>query len=214
MRLTIGRICFILLVTKVTDEFYGGLMAAKKVVTREKILNAAYSLVRKKGMAALNARAVASALGCSTRPVYLSFKGMEELKSAVAEMINSTYRAYLQNEADGGKYSEYKAYGMGYIRFAREEKQLFSYLFMRSRDKEEYIADGGELSGVFGALNAATGLTGDLAERFHAECWIFVHGIATMIATSYLDIDDDTVSALLSDMFIGLKARFGQAQNS
>lgn len=97
-------------------------MAAVKKTTREKIISAAYSLVRKRGMAALNARAVASALGCSTRPIYLSFGGMDELKSAVAERITATYRSYLKCEVDRGIYPDYKAYGMGYIRFAREEK--------------------------------------------------------------------------------------------
>lgn len=183
-------------------------MAAKKQITREKIIDGAYALVRRHGMSALNARTVASALGCSTRPIYLSFAGMDELKQAVAERITETYKSYLKNELDRHIYPDYKAYGMGYIRFAREEKQLFSYLFMRDRTGENGVIDGGDLNGVYGALSLATGLTGSEAERFHAECWVFVHGIATMLATSYLELDDATVSGLVTDMFTGLKARF------
>lgn len=78
---------------------------------------------------------------------------------------------------------------------------------MRNREGEGNVADGGDISDVLRALTAGTGLTDDKAERFHAECWVFVHGIATMLATSYLDIDDETVSALLTDMFTGLKMR-------
>ncbi len=183
-------------------------MAAEKKITRENIIDAAYALVRKHGMSALNARTLATVLGCSTRPIYLSFKGMGELKQAVAERITETYKIYLKNEVDRHIYPEYKAYGMGYIRFAREEKQLFSYLFMRSRTDEDKTADSDGLSDVYGALALATGLTGGEAERFHAECWVFVHGIATMLATSYLELDDLTVSGLVTDMFMGLKARF------
>lgn len=182
-------------------------MSAKKQVTRQNIIDAAYELVRKSGMPALNARSLAKSLGCSTRPIYISFTSMEELKKEVVKLITLTYQTYLKNEVDRHIYPEYKAYGMGYIRFAREESQLFSYLFMRNRlNQKEY--DGGDITGVLSSLSSATGLGGDLAERFHLECWMFVHGIATMFATGYLNLDEQTVSTLISDMFLGLKERY------
>jgi hypothetical protein len=39
---------------------------------------------------------------------------------------------------------------------------------------------------------------------------VYVHGIATMIATSYLEWDLDTVSEVLTDAYVGLKYRFSQ----
>ena len=182
-------------------------MSAKKPVTRQNIIDGAYALVKRSGMSALNARSLAKWLGCSTRPIYLSFSSMEELKKEVVKLITSTYQTYLKNEVDRHIYPEYKAYGMGYINFAREERHLFSYLFMRSRPSQtEY--DGGDISGVLDSLKSVTGLSGDLAERFHWECWLFVHGIATMFATGYLKLDEETVSTLISDMFTGLKLRY------
>ncbi len=183
-------------------------MSAKKQVTRQRIIDGAYELVRKSGMSALNARSLAKWLGCSTRPIYLSFGGMDEIKGEVVKLINAVYQTYLQDEVERGIYPEYKAYGMGYIRFAREERQLFSYLFMRSRKDGKEAPDGGDITNVLNSLSSATGLNGDLAERFHCECWVFVHGIATMLATSYVELDDETISVLISDMFIGLKARY------
>lgn len=172
------------------------------------IIDCAVKIVAEHGIGALNARSLAKRLGCSTRPVYLSFSGMDELKSCVKERVTEIYRGYLQTEVDSGKYTEYKAYGMGYIEFARRERELFKYLFMRDRSGEDGSPDGGDLDGVFKALNASTGLDGKRAERFHVECWIFVHGIATMIATGYLELETDDVSALLNDAFLGLKARY------
>lgn len=181
---------------------------AKKQVTRQMIVDGAYKLVQKSGMSALNARSVANALGCSTRPIYLSFDGMEELKKEVVKRITETYQSYLKREVESGALPQYKAYGMGYIRFAMEQKQLFSYLFMRSRVGEEEGYDGGDISEVIKSVSAATGLEGGAAERFHWECWIFVHGIATMLATSYLQLSDEDVSQLITDMFLGLKSRY------
>ncbi len=183
-------------------------MSAKRQVTRQMIIDAAYGLAKRNGMSALNARAVSAALGCSTRPIYLSFAGMEELKKEVVSRINATFQKYLKNEVDRHIYPEYKAYGMGYIRFAREEKQLFAYLFMRSRTSADTSADGRDITGVLKSLSLATGLIGEAAERFHCECWVFVHGIATMLATSYLELSDEVISRLLTDMFFGLKTRF------
>lgn len=183
-------------------------MSAKKQVTRQNIIDAAFALVRRSGMSALNARSLAKSLGCSTRPIYISFGSMEELKGEVIKLINQTYQTYLKKEVDRRIYPEYKAYGMGYIRFAREEKQLFSYLFMRNRPSQGGELDGGDITAVLRSLSSATGLGGDLAERFHWECWVFVHGIATMLATGYLTLDDGTVSGLISDMFLALKARY------
>lgn len=187
-------------------------MSAKKLITKEMIIDCAVKIVAEQGMGALNARALAQRLGCSTRPVYLSFSGMEELKACVKERVTAIYRSYLQAEVESGKYPEYKAYGMGYIQFARKERELFKYLFMRDRSGEDGSPDGGDLSGVFKALNASTGLSGDRAERFHAECWIFVHGIATMIATGYLDLSTEDISVLVTDAFLGLKARYAGAR--
>lgn len=35
------------------------------------------------------------------------------------------------------------------------------------------------------------GLNEDSVYLFHLEMWIYVHGIATMLATSYLEWDDE-----------------------
>ncbi len=183
-------------------------MPAKRLITKTQMIQAAFNLARRRGMSAVNARSVSRELKCSTRPIYLAFKGMAELKQAVAEEIEKTFRGYLEREAASCKYPEYKAYGMAYIRFAREEKHLFGYMFMRNRESFE-AADGGDYGYVLKALQNSTGLEGSLTERFHAECWVFVHGIATMLATSYLDLDDGAISDMVTDMYTGLKARYG-----
>ena len=188
-------------------------MAAVKQIPKEKIISAATELVRRSGMSALNARTLANELGCSTRPIYLSFGGMEEVKSAVVEDITRIYQGYLEREVESGKYPPYKAYGMGYIRFARDEKELFSYLFMRNRSREVPGVDGGDIEDVLNAVMQSTGLDREGAKMFHFESWIFVHGIAAMAATSYAEFDEDTVQTLLTDMFMGLRTRFAQRGN-
>ena len=106
-----------------------------------------------------------------------------------------------------GKYPPYKASGMAYIRFAREEKELFKLLFMRDR-KGEPLKPGREMEVILPLIMKNTGLSREKAELFHLELWVFVHGIAAMIATSYLDYELETISEMLTDVYMGLKTRF------
>lgn len=59
-------------------------------------------------------------------------------------------------------------------------------------------------------IQRRTGLGGEDAYRFHLEMWMFVHGIAAMVATSYLNWDTETISSVLTDAFFGLKHRFSE----
>ncbi|MBO5913424.1 MAG: TetR/AcrR family transcriptional regulator, partial [Clostridia bacterium] len=81
-------------------------------------------------------------------------------------------------------------------------------LFMRDTSKEEgnpseYLFNMGCI--VVGEL---LNLKMHSAERLHTEVWIWVHGIASALATSYVDIDYDTISNMLSDVYLGLKGRY------
>ena len=104
---------------------------------------------------------------------------------------------------ESGKYPLYKSTGMAYIRLAREEKELFSLLFMRNRRGEKIEAKIDDR--ILDLVCKATGLEKDAAYLFHLETWVYVHGIASMLATGYLEWDDDFVSNSLSDCFLGLK---------
>ena len=55
-------------------------MPAVKKVSREEIIDAAVDVLRDGGFSSVNARSVAKKLGCSTQPIYFSFKNMDELK--------------------------------------------------------------------------------------------------------------------------------------
>ena len=178
-------------------------MPAKKQVTKEAILEAAFELVREKGMDALNMREIAQRCKCSTQPIYLSFKGMDELKAEVAKKITAVFDNFIGDEIASGKYPEYKAIGMGYIRFAKEEKELFKYLLMRNRTDESSWEAGGFDKSTY-IIMKNYGLYEDDAAKLHAEMWIFVHGIATMFATGYLDWDWELISEMMTDVFKGL----------
>lgn len=181
-------------------------MPAKKQIPKETLLDAAFEIVRKEGMGALNMRALAKKCGCSTQPIYLSFRGADEVKEQVWKRTAETYARYLKDEVSSGRYNEYKAFGMGYIRFAKEEKQLFRLMFMSENSElsagyEEGFDDAVKVIREHYELNE------DQARILHAEMWIFVHGIGVMYATDFLDWKWEFVEKMVSDAFSGLLFR-------
>jgi AcrR family transcriptional regulator len=184
-------------------------MAPKVKITKEEILSAAVELVRTGGEQSLNARNIASTLNCSTQPIFSNFATMEELRYAVLVQADALYRDYIHREMESGKYPAYKASGMAYIRFAKEEKELFKLLYMRNRDGEAFSV-GAEVDSEMEALvQTQTGLSETEAKLFHLEVWAYVHGIATMFATGFLNLEWELVSKMLTDCYQGLRKQNG-----
>lgn len=175
-------------------------------ITREEIVRGAIELVREKGAEALNARALAAVLDCSTQPIFSNFATMEELSEATLEGAYALYYDFLEKEAQRGDHPRYKSFGMAYIRFAKEERELFKLLFMRDRRGEE-ISSAPDFDASVEMIMEANGVDRETARIMHMEMWSFVHGLATMQATSFLELDAETISRMTSDAYQGLRAR-------
>lgn len=187
-------------------------MPPKIKITRDNIIESAVGIIRKKGMEALSVRNIAADLGCSTQPVFSNFRTMEELKIAAVEAADALYQRYLRREMGRGDLPPYKASGMAYIRFAREERELFRLLFMRNRTGEKIDETTEGIEGLLDILQQNAGLSREDAFLFHLEMWVYVHGIATMIATSYLEWDSRMISRMLTDAYEGMKKRYADRE--
>lgn len=189
-------------------------MPPKFKFTRDEITNAALNVTRKNGISGLTARALAAELGCSVKPIFGLFKNMEEVGQEVLAASDLLYQNYLREDMAKGKYSPYKASGMAYIRFAKEERELFKLLFMRDRSREKIEENKEEIRPLMQLIQQNLGISEDEAYLFHLEMWLYVHGIATMIATSYLDWDDEFISRVLTDAYMGLKYRYTEGKDN
>ncbi len=152
---------------------------------REAVLDAAYQLVRRDGPSALNARAVARELGGSTQPIFRLFSNMEELHREVIALADRNFCAdakalALQND------NPYLSICMSYLRFAKNEPQLFKLLFMRDRVSENAV--GREYKHAWGGpvIVQSIGVDEKSATRLYERSFFFVHGLAVCIATKYM----------------------------
>lgn len=187
----------------------GKKMPPKFKFTREEIIQAALDLTRESGIAAVTARGLGAKLGSSVKPIFSLFENMEEVQNEVLKAAEKLSQVRIRETMESGQYPPYKASGIAYICFAKEEKELFKLLYMRDRSRETFD-EGDSIKPLIEEIQKQTGLSEEDAYRFHLEMWVYVHGIATMIATSYLEWDLDTVSEVLTDAYVGLKYRFSQ----
>ena len=183
-------------------------MPPKTKISKQEIVSTALTIVRREGAEALNARRIATELNCSTQPIFSNFATMDELRTAVIQEADSICDSYLKKEEASGQYPPYKASGMAYIRFAKEEKELFKLLYMRDRTNEILPPEHITTTRMEQMVHTNTGLEGDKTKLFHLEMWVCVHGIATMFATSYLDLNWELVSGIITDLYQGLRKRY------
>jgi AcrR family transcriptional regulator len=177
-------------------------------VSKEAIVRAATDLVRREGADALCARNVAAALSCSTQPIFSNFRTMEELRFSVVEEANRLAAKRIQEETESGEFPAYKAGGMGYIRFAKEEPELFRLLYMRDRSAETIPETDESTEQMVAIIRENTGLDDESARLFHLEMWATVHGIATMLVTGFFDIDRQLISRMLTDCYFGRRHQY------
>ena len=189
-------------------------MPPKIKITKNEIVETAFNLLRKNGEGAINARSVANALECSTQPVFSNFKTMDKLREEVIKVAYESYLGFIKREVDNEKYPRYKAFGMAYIRFAKEESELFKLLFMRDRRSEDTTLSTTDFEQSVQMIMNANGVTYEKAKLIHTEIWIFVHGIATILVTSFLNIEWDDVSDMVTDAYRGIMARHLSEENN
>ncbi len=181
-------------------------MPPKIKFTKEQIIESAVCLVREQGMDALSARTLATKLGSSPQPIFSCFNSMDEVRQSVIRQAAEIYARYIREETESGKYPPYKSSGMAYIRLAREERELFRLLFMRDRSGESRTDDV-DIEPIIAMIMQSNGISHQQALLLHMEMWVCVHGIATMLATSYHDISEELASRMITDVYQSVRKR-------
>ena len=186
-------------------------MPAAKKVSKEAIIDAAVEVLRDGGFSAINARSVAKKLGCSTQPIYFSFKNMEELKSALTERAIEMHTKRVRDSlrAHEGNDSRYSSYGMGFVKFAAEEKQLFRWLYLEGNQLGSYQNDV-LLAEVIAVIMDEFGYSEDTARRFHQDMIYFSYGLAILANTGHLPLTETELREAFRREFRALIAIYGK----
>lgn len=158
--------------------------------TRDAVLHAACQLMRREGMEALNARAIAKELGGSTQPIFRLFTNMEDLHRELILYVARQFQAHAEEDMAQSD-SPYIQLCTTYLLYGRDEPELFKLLFMRDRVSEGQYSDQTNFDLVFNIIKKETPLDDETALRFFERTWLFIHGLAVCIATKYFPCQDE-----------------------
>ena len=160
------------------------------------ILDAAFDLVRTEGQAALNVRALARRLGCSTQPILYNFATMEALTAAVYERADEYHTSCILPRGEAGPDALLRL-GLNYGRFGHEERHLFRFLFESNR------FGGMDLRGLI----QGPGI-GELVDILSQGlcCERAVHGLGSLLCNNAMAYDETRCTEMLETVFYGALA--------
>lgn len=178
-------------------------MPPKQKFTKEEIVHAALELVREQGADALTARALGDALHSSARPIFTVFDSMAGVRAEVEQAANDVYNQYIS--AGLRETEAFKGSGKAYIRFAREEPNLFRLLFMTGTPQvpniDVVLQEVDRISNpITDAAKEMFGIDRKTAQRLHHHLWFYCHGIAVLQATGVCNFTDEEVDTMLTEV--------------
>lgn len=178
-------------------------MAPKYKFTKEEMVEAALRVVRTKGIGGLTAKTMADELGTSTQPIFTSFGSMEGIKREIFAAAVRVYDGY----TDAGLKAEVPFFGVGmqYIRFAREEPELYRLLFLSRETDLSAIKSMEHLQQlVRPTLMRIYHMTSQEADFYFRSLWLVVHSLSTLIVTGDCPYSDQEIGQVLTGVSISI----------
>ena len=177
-------------------------MARKITITKDFIIKTAFQMVKQEGIEQVTARKLAAKAGCSTQPIFRAYENMEELYLELFRKANAYFSFYYERVPKDQE-EPFVNLAYAYIQFAREEKNLFRFLFLpeRSYGKSTYEVLNGEKGNVLVEFDKAKKVGCKNVGDLFTKMWIFVHGAACMTITGDYDLNDEDTVKLLKEIY-------------
>lgn len=169
-------------------------MPRTKQIEKEDILRAATEIIRRKGEGALTVRSIAGELGCSTQPLYYEFENVEQLRAALLPYVREHYLQF--------RCSNYKEFGRHFLNFARQEKELFRFVYLRRRAPGETLLDDINFDETIRLLSQNLEMDPETARRMHHQMQYRCYGMGVMLATDYCELTEAQIEAELTEFYI------------
>ena len=180
-------------------------MAPKNKFTKEEMVAAALQVGRTKGIEGLTAKTMADALGTSTQPIFTAFGSMDTVRQEVCAAAVRVYDRY----TNAGLQEKIPFFGveMQYIRFAREEPELYRFLFLTPAQGQE--------SGTMRSMRHLQTLvrptlmhiyrmTEEEADLYFRTLRFVVHSLSTLIVTGDCPYSDREIGQILTGFSVSI----------
>lgn len=175
-------------------------MPSSPKIPKETILQHALQMLIREGYCALNIKALAKEIGCSTQPISWHFGNMDGLRRALLEYALQ-YAKEKQTTSSSGMAAFYEA-GTAYIDIAFDEPRLFQYLYMNNNEKVfiggfDAITDTTEGNIVKAQIAQQLDINIEEVEIFCRNMMIYTHGLASFIAAGLITVTKQEVYEMI-----------------
>lgn len=169
-------------------------MPAVVELSKDRIVKVAVKMVNENGWNSINARSLATSLGVSTKPLYRIYANMDEVKKDIYEEIAKQYDEFLTSRIDSKK--ALLTLCIAYVEFALQYKNLFVSLFLSNNLKwksiENVLDEKWNQSTIVNLVNKH-GFSFDDAKNLFMNMWLYANGLATLIATNDITMNEQEV---------------------
>lgn len=178
-------------------------MAPKNKFTKDEMIAAALRVVRAKGIGCLTAKAMADELGTSTRPIFTGFGSMDDVKQEVYAAAVRIYDSY--TSAGLKEKVPFLGVGKSYIRFAREEPELYRLLFLTRIPAYSAMKSMQHLQAlVRPTLMNIYHITAEEADLYFRNLWFVAHSLSTLIVTDDCVYSEREIEQILTSFSISI----------
>lgn len=182
-------------------------MPPKPKFTKEEIAVAALAIVKEEGISALTARELGKRLGSSARPIFTTFRNMEEVKWAARDLALHEFEEYASDFKD---YTPaFKRIGMLMVSYGIHEPELFKLLFMQEHTEGKSFNNtindlGGMVTICMQLIQKDYGLTEDDARVLFEQMWVHAFGMGALCAMKVCDFTEEEIAEKLGQVFLGM----------
>lgn len=176
-------------------------MPSSPKIKKEDMLQAALEIVAQDGYAALNIKAVAKKLGCSTAPISWQFGGMDGLRQELIlfaeQYVEKTYYSFSENE-----FVTFEQRGKGTVDLALEKPYLFRFLYTGERSQLlsngfELKADPSDGTNMYEKIADMLEITIEQAMDFAMTMMVYIQGMGTLIASGIVQDTKENMYCML-----------------
>lgn len=180
-------------------------MPPKFKFNKSEITEAILSVARVKGLDNVTARDAAKALGVSTQPIFTCFANMEEAKREALAAAEKIYFDYAEKGLS--EKVPFLGFGKAYIRFAKDEPELYKSLFLSNSSSES----GGAVAAMKKSLQKLRPylmqiykITEEEADIYFRDLWLVVYSIAALIVNGCCPYSNEEIGRILTEVSVSL----------
>lgn len=179
----------------------------RQKITRDMVLEAAFSIARERGPEQVLVKTIAAALGCSVQPIYSYCENMDALREDLVGMAGAYLRQYVARHVESRDL--FRSTGEAYLRFAKEEPHLFRLYFFRRRPAAGSLAAACRRESnpdMAGFIQSALGLDEAAARALHLHMTIYTMGLSFILASSGGDIPLEEMAGQMEAAYTAFSA--------